>query len=44
MELKESGKDKIIFFDKKDLSGPLSEKSRYIEHLADNDPDQPGNF
>lgn len=43
MEVREPNqKDKIIFFDKKSLSGPLSENSKYIEHLADNDPEQPG--
>lgn len=42
MELNKSNKDKVLFFGKKELNGPLTEKSRYIEHLADNDPDQPG--
>jgi hypothetical protein len=43
MEVKEiNDKEKIVFFDKDSLKGPLSEKLRYIEHLADNDPEQPG--
>ena len=43
MEVKEVKKDeKVVFFNKNTLSGPLSEKSRYIEHLADTDPEQQG--
>lgn len=43
MEVKEVNKnEKVVFFDKNALSGPLSANSRYIEHLADTDPDQPG--
>jgi hypothetical protein len=43
MEVKSNNdKEKIIVFDKQTLSGPLSNNSRYIEHLAENDPDQPG--
>ena len=40
MEVKSN--EKVVFFDKKSLSGPLSVQSKYIEHLAENDPDQPG--
>jgi hypothetical protein len=45
METKElSAKDKVVFFDKKSLSGPLSMHSKYIQHMAENDPEQPGRF
>lgn len=43
MEVKEVKKnEKIVFFDKKSLEGPLSQKSRYIEHLADTESDTQG--
>ena len=40
MEL--NSKDKIIFFAKTDLSKPLSDHSKYIENLAETDPENPG--
>ena len=44
MEVREEKKnEKIVFFDKKALEGPLSAKSRYIEHLADTDSENQGN-
>lgn len=36
-------KDKVIFLDKKELKKPLSSHSKYIEELAENDPNNPGN-
>jgi hypothetical protein len=44
MEQKELNnvKDTVIFFDKQALSGPLSMHSKYVQHLAENDPEQPG--
>jgi hypothetical protein len=35
-------KDRVIFFDKNSVSGPLNKHSKLIEHLAENDPEQPG--
>lgn len=43
MEVKTTNpNEKIVFIDKKEISGPLSTQSKYLVHLADNDPDQPG--
>ena len=42
MALENKEKHKLFFFDKKALSEPLSERSKYVEHLADNDPENPG--
>ena len=38
----DSNKDKVFFFDKSIAKEPLNMSSKYIEHLADNDPNQPG--
>ena len=35
-------KDLVFVFDKKSLNEPLSEHSKLIQHLAENDPEQPG--
>ena len=37
-------KDLVFVFDKKSLNEPLSEHSKLIQHLAENDPEQPGNY
>lgn len=43
MEVKQvNKKDVIAFFDKNLLREPLSDNSRYIVHLAENDPEQQG--
>jgi hypothetical protein len=42
VEKNSSSKDTVVFFDKKSLQGPLSLKSRYIQHMSENDPEQPG--
>jgi hypothetical protein len=34
--------EKIVFIDRKEINEPLSTQSKYLLHLADNDPDQPG--
>ncbi len=39
---KKLNKDSVFIFDKKALDEPLSDHSKYIKHLVDNDPDQPG--
>ena len=45
MELKQiTQKDQIIFFDKKSLNEPLDSNSKLIEHMANNDPNNPGNL
>ena len=44
MEIESKKNQKLIFFDKDSLSGPLSEHSKQIERLADNDPENPGIF
>ncbi len=47
MEIKSinsNNKDKIIFIEKSDSTKPLSEFSKYIENLAENDPENPGKF
>ena len=44
MEVKiKSQNEKVVFIDKKEINEPLSTQSKYLVHLADNDPDQPGN-
>jgi hypothetical protein len=37
-------KDKVIFYDRNSLQGSLSDGMKLIEHMAENDPDQPGNI
>ena len=39
---KTTSKDQIIFIEKTDLAKPLSEHSKLIENLAENDPSNPG--
>lgn len=39
-----NNKDKIIFIEKSDSTKPLSEFSKYIENLAETDPENPGKF
>ena len=43
MELN-SSKDKIIFLPKTELTKPLSEHAKYIQDLAEHDPENPGKF
>jgi hypothetical protein len=43
-QIADSSKDKVIFFDKSIAKEPLSLNSKYIEHMAENDPSQPGTF
>jgi len=40
--MESNSKDKIIFFAKTDLSKPLSDHSKYIQDLAETDPENPG--